>query len=75
MSVHYQNYEYTRLDDSSGIDFLLAQRYASAGTIAVSVGVCLWLSVCRKSVFYRNGWTNRGDFGMGASFDQSYTVF
>ena len=36
------------------------------------VSVCLCLSVCHKSVFYRNGWTNR--VGMWASFHLSYTV-
>ena len=34
------------------------------------------LSVCHKSVFCRNGWTNRaGFFCTGASFNLSYTVF
>ena len=37
----------------------------------VSVSICL---VCHKSEFYRNGWTNRDGFGMGASFRLSYTM-
>jgi len=41
--------------------FLPARRHASAGTsydpVSVSASVCL--SVYHKSVFYRNGWTDR----------------
>ena len=40
------------------------------GTIAM--GLCP--SVCHKSVFCRNGWTNRAGFGMWVSFHTSYTV-
>jgi len=47
---------------------LPARRYACAGTCPVSV------CVCHKSVFYRNGWTNRTGFGMGSSFHLSNTV-
>ena len=36
--------------------------------------MALCLSVCHKSVFYRNGWTNRTVFCMGDSFDLSYTL-
>jgi len=30
--------------------------------------------VSRKSVFYRNGWTDQASFGAEASFNLSYTV-
>jgi len=36
-----------------------ARCYASA---VLDVGLCPCLSVCHKSVFYRNGWTNRAGF-------------
>jgi len=35
---------------------------------------CVCLSVCHKSVFYQNGWTNRAGFGTGAFFQPSYTM-
>ena len=40
------------------------------------MGLCLSVCpyVCHKSVFYRNGWTNRAGFGMWASFHPSYTA-
>jgi len=44
--------------------FVPAQRYASAGTNYGPLSVCLSalpVSV-RKSVFYRNGWTDRAGF-------------
>jgi len=28
----------------------------------LAVDLCLSVSVCHKSVFYRNGWTDRADF-------------
>ena len=43
--------------------------YASA---VLAMGLCP--SVCHKSVFYRNGWTNRAGFGMWASFHPFYAV-
>ena len=64
-------------------DNLPSRRYDSSGTgpclsvcLVVCPFVCLSVSicVCHKSVFYRNGWTNRTGFGMGASFHLSYTV-
>ena len=51
-----------------------ARSYASAGTSHGPVSVCVCLSVCHKSEFYRKGWTNRAGFGVGASFRPSYTV-
>ena len=51
------------------LQFLPARRYASAGTSHGHV------SVCRKSEFYRNYWTNRAGFGMGASFRPSCTLW
>jgi len=42
----------------TGAHFLPTQRYASTGNSYDSV--CL--SVCHKSVFYRNGWTNWAAF-------------
>jgi len=57
---------------------LTARRYASSGTsynpLSVSVCVCLFLSVCHKSVFYRIGWTNRAVFWHG-SFLRSVHCF
>jgi len=49
---------------------LPARRYASAGTSYGPVSVC----VRHKSVFYRNGRTNRVGLGMGVSFHLTYTV-
>jgi len=43
---------------SQSASFLSARRYPSAGTSYGPVSV----SVCHKSVFYRNGWTDRADF-------------
>jgi len=37
------------------------------------VPLCLSVTI-HKLVFYRNRWTNRAGFGMGASFHLSYTV-
>ena len=42
--------------------------------MAVCLFVCLFLSVCYKSEFFRNGWTNPAGFGMGAFFHPSYTA-
>ena len=42
---------------------MLCIRGTSHGPVSVSVSV----RVCHKSVFYRNGWTNRAGFGMWAS--------
>jgi len=56
-------------DSTSGFcprDVLLPRVLA----MALRLSVC----VCHKSVFYRNGWTNRAVFNMGASFDLSHTV-
>jgi len=64
--------------NSQYIIFTARRCYASAGTsyrpVSVSVSVSVCLSVCHKSEFYRNGWTNRAGFGMGASFDPSYAL-
>jgi len=48
-------------------DAMLARVLATYDLVSVSV--------CHKSVFYQNGWTNRAGFGTGASFHLSYTVF
>ena len=48
-------------------DAMLARVLAAYDLVSVSV--------CHKSVFYQNGWTNRAGFGTGASFHLSYTVF
>jgi len=55
----------------SWFSFLTARCYASA---VLAMGLCLCPSVRHKSVFYRNGWTNRAVFGTWASFHPSYTV-
>ena len=47
--------------------------YAAARLLAMAL--CLSVCVCHKSVFYRNGWTNRAVSGMGASFHVSYTLY
>jgi len=43
--------------NSTTVRFLHARRYASAGTSYGPVSVSASVSVCHKSVFYRNGWT------------------
>jgi len=43
-----------------------------ARLLTMPVSVCL--SVCHKSAFYRNGWTNRAGFWTGAFFHPAYTV-
>jgi len=50
----------------SFVDILPARRCASAGTIAMALCLSVCLSVCHKSVFYRNGWTNRAGFWPGS---------
>jgi len=45
-----------------------------AWVLAMSVRPSVCLSVCHKSVFYRNGWMIRAGFGIGASFCLSYAV-
>ena len=52
--------------------FLPARRYADTSHGPVSV--CLSMFIYDKSEFYQNGWTNRADLGIGASFHPSYTV-
>jgi len=55
--------------------FLPARRYASAGIISHGpVSVCLCLSVCHNSEFYRNGWTNRAGFWHGSFLTPVLTV-
>jgi len=44
-------------------DAILAQVIATCMTLYY---VCLCLSVCHKSLFYRNGWTNRASFWRGS---------
>jgi len=45
-----------------------------ARVLAMALCLSVRLSVCYKSVFYRNEWMNRAGFGMEASFHLSYAV-
>ena len=49
--------------------------YARDAKLARVLAVALPVSVCHKSEFCRNVWTNRAGFGMRASFHPSYTSF
>jgi len=51
-----------------GLKFLPARSNVSMSNSCGSV------CVCHKSVFYRNGWTNRAGFWHGSFFDLSHTV-
>jgi len=53
---------------------LPARRYASAGSSYGPVSACLCPSVTSRCSVETDGRNNLG-FGMGASIDQSYTVF
>ena len=57
--------------------FLPARRYANAGILAVTLCPCLsvCLSVTRRRCSVETDGRNNLVFGMGASFNQSYTVF
>jgi len=53
----------------------LASFYPRDAMLARVLAVALCLSGCYKSMFCRNGWTDRaGFFGLQASFGLSYTV-
>jgi len=65
-AAHSYSYE----NDSWRLILLPARFCAIARLLAVALCLCLsvvvWLSVCHKSVFYRNGWTNRVGFCHGS---------
>jgi len=41
----------------------------------LAMALCPSMFIYDKSEFYQNGWTNRADLGIGASFHPSYTVW